>query len=103
MLHHAHVYLHPGGAAKTVKYVLGRNGTNLCPSGTKKFNSLAACVAAYGTGKGASGSGNVETVPRGCYLTQNGRVGFNSHPIGKGFALIQPICDAAKGVAQNGR
>ena len=101
MLHHAHVYLHPGGTAKTVKYVLGSKGTNLCPSGSKKFTSLAACVAAYGTGKGIL-SGNWATTPSGCYLVTNGNVAFNTHPIGKGSDTTQPICDTATGVAQNG-
>ena len=95
------MYLHPGGTAKTVKYVLGSNGMNLCPSGSKKFTSLAACVAAYGTGKGTF-SGRWATAPSGCYLHTNGKAAFNTHPIGKEAAFAQPICDATKGVAQNG-
>ncbi len=80
-------------------YVSGAAGSNVCPAGSARIETEAACrTAAIAAGKTPSRGTFVETwsgYPRGCfYFTGNNFAYFNADAVGLGDSATQPLCAA---------
>jgi hypothetical protein len=91
----------PSGAGA---YVSGDSGSNVCPAGSARIETEAACRTAAAAGKTVVGSDFVETYPfvqtrydspRGCYYLIYSNVAyFNDHADGAGSYGTQLLCAA---------
>jgi hypothetical protein len=72
--------------------VLGAPNTNVCPAGSARIGTAAACEsAAAAIGKSYSGYMTVPGFPSGCF-TNPPFVEFNDHPTGAPYPNMQPLC-----------
>jgi hypothetical protein len=86
-------------------YASGALGSNVCPAGSVRIETEAACrIAAGATGKTVPATNFVESdasYPRGCYYQtkpNDVRVAwFNSHPVGAGESDSQLLCATVTG------
>jgi hypothetical protein len=80
-------------------YVSGAAGSNVCPAGSVRIETLAACrTAATVVGKAVNllnSAENNDGYPRGCYYNIVGNsVQLNNHPVGTGQFANQLLCAA---------
>jgi hypothetical protein len=87
-------------AACAAAYVLGAVNTNICPSGSSKIGTAAACESAAVTvGVAHGGSDSNLNSPSGCFMNiaaQPYRVNFNTAVSGAADAYAQPLCAGAR-------
>ena len=77
-------------------YVLGPLSSNVCPSGSVRIETEAACRTAAAAAGTTFGSTSVDTdYPRGCYIwTTDNCAYFNPHAVGAGDASSRLLCAA---------
>ncbi len=79
-------------------YVSGAAGSNTCPAGSVRIETVAACrTAAAAAGKTAASVSVVTDpdYPRGCYYpTGSNTAFFNAHAVGAGCSARQLLCAA---------
>jgi hypothetical protein len=77
-------------------YVLGPLSSNVCPAGSVRIETEAACRTATAAAGKTAGSPFLETrssYPRGCYSLFS-EAFFNRHTVGAGYLMAQLLCAA---------
>jgi hypothetical protein len=87
-------------------YVLGPLYSNVCPSGSVRITTEAACRTAVAAAGKTAGSPFVVTdssVPRGCYSFPSNIANFNTHAVGAAYEYAQLLCaDVSTGASRSG-
>ena len=87
-------------------YVSGPLYSNVCPAGSVRIETEAACRTAVAAAGKTAGSPFVVTStddPRGCYSYFSNIAYFNTHAVGMGNEFAQLLCaDVSTGASRSG-